>query len=94
MFTVNITCTHVGATGLQNLIVLSMFEEDVVTMDRIERLHTVGSTIAPLVYDLKTDSSFDEFIMACKIVWKLVEHKVTELSTDLVSYNDMIYSMH
>ncbi|XP_065899490.1 E3 ubiquitin-protein ligase rnf213-alpha-like isoform X3 [Dysidea avara] len=51
---------------LQNLI--SMFEEDVCTMDRIAQLHTVGSAIAPLVYDLKKDSNLDEFLRAFNLL--------------------------
>ena len=47
-----------------------MFENDKRTVDRIAKLHTVGSTIAPLVYELKRDSGLLEFLEKCEPVWK------------------------
>ena len=60
-------------TELQTLIGLSMFESDKRTMDRIAKLHTVGSAIAPLVYELKRTSGFMEFLKACEPIWKAVD---------------------
>ena len=63
-----------------------MFEEDACTMDRIAQLHTVGSAIAPLVYDLKKDSNLDVFLETFNLL--KINAKLTSL---LVSY-DRIYS--
>ena len=61
-----------------------MFEGNAHTMDRIAMLHTVGSAIAPLVYELKKEVSFQEFLEAFKPVWKAVE-KDSNLSDSFVS---------
>ena len=50
-----------------------MFENDKRTMDRIAKLHTVGSVIAPLVYGLEKNSGFLEFLEACEPVWEAVD---------------------
>lgn len=50
-----------------------MFEDDKQTMDRIVKLHTVGSAIAPLIYGLKKNSGLLEFLNACEPIWKAVE---------------------
>lgn len=50
-----------------------MFEGNVHTMDRIAMLHTVGSAIAPLVYELNEEISFQKFLEAFNPVWKAVE---------------------
>ena len=50
-----------------------MLEDNVHTMDRIARLHTVGSAIAPLVYKLEADSGLCGFLAACEPVWKAIE---------------------
>ena len=41
-------------------------------MDRIAKLHTVGSVIAPLVYGLEKNSGLLEFLEACEPVWEAV----------------------
>ena len=69
---------------LQNLIGLSMFEEDAITMDRIAQLHTVGSAIAPLVYDLKKGSNLDVFLRAFNLL--KINAKLTSL---LVSHDTL-----
>jgi len=58
-----------------------MFEEDACTMDRIAQLHTVGSAIAPLVYDLPKGSDVDGFLRAFSLL--KIDSKLTSL---LVSY--------
>jgi len=63
-----------------------MFEEDACTMDRIAQLHTVGSAIAPLVYDLKKGSNLDAFLRAFNLL--KINAKLTSL---LVSYNRLIF---
>jgi len=50
-----------------------MFEDDKQTMDRIAKLHTVGSAIAPLVYGLEENSGLLEFLKACELIWKAIE---------------------
>ena len=51
-----------------------MFENDKRTVDRIAKLHTVGSAIAPLVYGLTKDSGLLEFLKACEPIWKALEN--------------------
>jgi len=60
-----------------------MFENDKRTMDRIAKLHTVGSAIAPLVYGLDKSSGLVGFLEACKPVWKAVEEN-PKISDSLV----------
>ena len=60
-----------------------MFENDKRTMDRVAKLHTVGSAIAPLVYGLDKSSGLAEFLEAYKPVWKAVEEN-PRLSESLV----------
>ena len=60
-----------------------MFENDKPTMDRIAKLHTVGSAIAPLVYELDRNSGLSEFLEACKPILEVV-HKDPKLSDSLV----------
>ena len=62
-----------------------MFESDKRTMDRIAKLHTVGSTIAPLVYGLEKGSGLLEFLEACEPVWKALE-KDPKFSDSFVRY--------
>jgi len=54
-----------------------MFEEDACTMDRIVQLHTVGSAIAPLVYDLKKGSDLNVFLRALSLL--KINAKLTSL---------------
>ena len=65
-----------------------MFEEDVCTMDRIAQLHTVGSAIAPLVYDLPKDSDFDVFLMTLNLL-----HIDDQLTSLLVSNEFIVHCM-
>ena len=60
-------------TELHNLVGLSMFEDNAQTMDRVAQLHTVGSAIAPLVYELDVKSGLIGFLQACEPVWKAIE---------------------
>ena len=73
-------------TELQTLIGLSVGKDDDNdgTMDPIAQLHTVGSAIAPLVYELKKDSNLPEFVKACEPVWKSMK-EIPKLSELLVS---------
>ena len=73
---------YIDVIELQTLIGLSMFEEDPCTMDRIAQLHTVGSAIAPLVYDLLKNSDFDEFLTNFSAM-----NVDVNLTTLLVSYS-------
>ena len=61
-----------------------MFENDKRAVDRIAKLHTVGSAIAPLIYGLKKGSGLVEFLRACEPVWKALE-KDPKLSDSFVS---------
>ena len=60
-------------TQLQKLIGLSMFKNDKGTMDHLAKLHTVGSVISPLVYELEKSSGLTEFLQAYKPIWKAVD---------------------
>ena len=61
-----------------------MFEGNAHTMDCIAMLHTVGSAIAPLVYEMTKEVGFREFLEAFEPVWKAVE-KDPNLSNSFVS---------
>ena len=64
---------------------MSVFEDDTQTVDRIAKLHTVGSAIAPLIYGLSKTSDFSEFLNAYESVWKAIEDENDlELSESLV----------
>ena len=65
---------------LHNLIGLTMFENDKRTMDRIAKLHTVGSAIAPLIYGLKKKSGLVEFLKGCEPIWEALDkdHKLCD----------------
>ena len=64
---------------------MSVVEDDSRAVDRIAKLHTVGSAIAPLVYGLDKNSDLLEFLNAYKSVWKAVENeKDSRLSECLV----------
>ena len=72
-------------TELHNLVGLSMFEDNAQTMDRVAQLHTVGSAIAPLVYELDVDSGLSGFLQACEPVWKAIEVN-PQLTVSFVSF--------
>ena len=55
------------------MVRLSIFEGNAHTMDRIAMLHTVGSAIAPLVYELDEDIGLQNFLEAFKPVWKALD---------------------
>ena len=57
-----------------------MFENDKRTMDRIAKLHTVGSAIAPLIYGLKKKSGLIEFLKGYEPIWKTLDkdHKLCD----------------
>ena len=57
-----------------------MFENDKKTMDHMAMLHTVGSAIAPLIYDLKKKSSLVQFLKACEPIWEALDkdHKLCD----------------
>ena len=38
--------------------------------DRLSRLKIVGSGYGPLIYDLQSDPSFNNFKICCEKVWK------------------------
>ena len=61
-----------------------MIEENACTMDRVAKLHTVGSAIAPLVYNLDADGGLCGFLNACEPVWKAIQ-KNPELPDAFVS---------
>ena len=61
-----------------------MFEDDKRMQDCIVKLHTVGSSLAPLVYDLKKDSGLVEFLKVCEPIWKAVEEKDSKLCDSFV----------
>ena len=63
----------VDVTELHNLVGLSMFDDNDQTMDRVALLHTVGSTLAPLIYELDIDSGLSGFLKACEPVWRAIE---------------------
>lgn len=50
-----------------------MLEDNAHTMDRVALLHTVGSAIAPLVYELEEECGLSGFLKACEPVWKAIE---------------------
>ena len=68
---------NTDVTELHTLIGLSWFENDKQNMDRIVKLHTVGSTIAPLVYGLEKASGLSEFLDACIPILEIVEKDPT-----------------
>lgn len=65
-----------------------MFEDNAHTMDHIAMLHTVGSAIAPLVYELNKEVNLWEFIEAFNPVWKAVQAD-PKLSESFVSIKIM-----
>ena len=76
LFLIHTHIIHVvlaDVTELHNLVGLSILENNVGTMGRIARLHTVGSAIASLVYELDPDSGLCGFLEACEPVWKAIE---------------------
>ena len=77
---------------MHNLVGLSMIEENACTMDRIAKLHTVGSAIAPLLYNLDADGGLSGFLKACEPVWKAIE-KNSELPDAFVSFFQISLTM-
>ena len=53
--------------------------------DNLSRLTTVGNGYCPLIYDLKSDSSFEDFMECCMKVWDALQ-LTRDLQEKLVSY--------